>query len=422
MTASWLSELRRLLVIVAVCGFLGWVFGYILEFILLGLSCLVLIWLYQLWRIRTWLEQPDNTPPESYGIWGHIFDQIYSIQRMNREARTLLQSSVDYLQDSFASMHDGVIMVDSDGCIDWCNAAATSMFSLQFPTDRGQPLLNLVRMPQFQEYFIAQDFDEPLTVEAPGDDLVILQVEITSFGDGNKLLFFRDVTRMIQMEQMRRDFVANVSHELRTPLTVIKGYLETIIANDQSLDPRYLKPLQQMDQQAIRMETLLKDLLWLSRIESVRTVEKTSSVNIAGLLEEVREDLRESHPDTPIELDIGTQSSVLGDYRELHSAVSNLAQNAIRYNRDHNPVQLSWRREGTELHLSVRDQGIGIDSIHLPRLTERFYRVDESRSTQTGGTGLGLAIVKHVAVSHRAELRIDTKLGSGSCFTLVFDS
>jgi two-component system phosphate regulon sensor histidine kinase PhoR len=250
--------------------------------------------------------------------------------------------------------------------------------------------------------------------------LVILQIEITGFGDGNRLLFFRDVTRMVQMEQMRRDFVANVSHELRTPLTVIKGYLETILNNKDNLDPRYHKPLQQMDQQAKRMEMLLKDLLWLSRIESVRTIEKTTEVNVARLLEELRDELRQSHPETPMEVDIGTTLQVRGDYRELHSAVSNLAQNAIRYNRDHNPVALGWHQLGNELLLSVRDHGIGIDSIHLPRLTERFYRIDESRSTRTGGTGLGLAIVKHVAVSHRAELRIDSKLGSGSCFTLAF--
>ncbi|MEP4484669.1 MAG: phosphate regulon sensor histidine kinase PhoR [Halioglobus sp.] len=420
MTGSWLAELRRVLLIVAVSGVIGWIVGHPLLLILLGLSTVVLIWLYQLWRIRTWLEQPDTPPPESYGIWGYIFDQIYSIQRMNREARTLLQSSVDYLEDSFASMRDGVVMVDNHGNINWCNAAATSMFALQFPLDRGQPLLNLVRMPEFQAYFSAQDFDDPLIFDATGDVAMTLQVEITGFGDGNKLLFFRDVTRMVQMEQMRRDFVANVSHELRTPLTVIKGYLETIIANDQDLDPRYQKPLRQMDQQAIRMETLLKDLLWLSRIESVRTVQKTIDVDIAGMLEELRDELRESHPETPINLDIETRLTVLGDYRELYSAVSNLALNAIRYNRDNNPVDISWRHEGSELLLTIQDHGIGIDSIHLPRLTERFYRADESRSTQTGGTGLGLAIVKHVAVSHRADLRMDSRLGSGSSFTLAF--
>ncbi|MEP6391195.1 MAG: phosphate regulon sensor histidine kinase PhoR [Halioglobus sp.] len=420
MTGSWLAELRRVLLIVAVSGVIGWIVGHPLPLILMGLSTVVLIWLYQLWRIRTWLEQPDTPPPESYGIWGYIFDQIYSIQRMNREARTLLQSSVDYLEDSFASMRDGVVMVDNHGSINWCNAAATSMFTLQFPLDRGQPLLNLVRMPEFQAYFSAQDFDDPLTFDATGDVAMTLQVEITGFGDGNKLLFFRDVTRMVQMEQMRRDFVANVSHELRTPLTVIKGYLETIIANDQDLDPRYQKPLRQMDQQAIRMETLLKDLLWLSRIESVRTVQKTIDVDIAGMLEELRDELRESHPETPINLDIETRQAVLGDYRELYSAVSNLALNAIRYNRDNNPVDISWRHEGNELLLTIQDHGIGIDSIHLPRLTERFYRADESRSTQTGGTGLGLAIVKHVAVSHRADLRIESRLGSGSSFTLAF--
>jgi two-component system phosphate regulon sensor histidine kinase PhoR len=417
---SWLTELRRLLLTVAVSGLLGWLVGFPLSGLFLGLWAVVLIWLYQLWRIRGWLEHPDEPPPESYGIWGHIFDQIYAIQRKNREARTLLQSSVDYLQDSFASMHDGVVMVDNTGAIDWCNTAATTMLALKFPTDRGQPLLNLMRMPEFQSYYSAGEFEEPLLVEAPGDDLVMLQVEITGFGAGNKLLFFRDVTQMVQMEQMRRDFVANVSHELRTPLTVIKGYLETILSNDSNLDPRYHKPLLQMDQQASRMEILLKDLLWLSRIESVRTIEKTAEVNVAGLLEELRDELRESHPGTPVEVDIGTTSQVRGDYRELHSAVLNLAQNAIRYNRNQNPIALGWHRQGNELLLSVQDHGIGIDSIHLPRLTERFYRVDESRSTHTGGTGLGLAIVKHVAVSHRAELRIDSKLGSGSCFTLVF--
>jgi len=419
-TGSWWAELRRLLAIVVISALIGWAVGYPLPFILGGLCSVILIWLYQLWRIRTWLDQSDTPPPESYGIWGYIFDQIYALQRTNREARSLLQSSVDYLQDSFASMRDGVVMVDNHGSINWCNAAATSMFALKFPLDRGQPLLNLVRVPEFQAYFSAQNFEEPLIFDSPGEDAATLQVEITRFGNGNKLLFFRDVTRMVQMEKMRRDFVANVSHELRTPLTVIKGYLETIIPKDSELDPRYLKPLRQMDQQAIRMETLLKDLLWLSRIESVQTIKKTVDVDIAAMLQELCDELRQSHPDTPLSIDVSTTETVLGDYRELHSAVSNLVLNAIRYNRDHNSVDISWHRDGDELLLSVRDHGIGVDSIHLPRLTERFYRADESRSTQTGGTGLGLAIVKHVAASHRAELRIHSVLGAGSRFTLAF--
>jgi len=211
-----------------------------------------------------------------------------------------------------------------------------------------------------------------------------------------------------------------VSHELRTPLTVISGYLSTILDSAQELPPKYVKPLQQMGQQAQRMENLLKDLLWLSRIESETREDGREMVDIRGMLQELRDELSEAYPGFPVTLELAIDQKIHGDYRQLYSAVSNLAINAIKYSREGSPVKIRWfARDGNYL-LQVQDEGIGIDSVHIPRLTERFYRVDDSRNSATGGTGLGLAIVKHVAVAHGARLQIDSKLGEGSTFTLVF--
>jgi two-component system phosphate regulon sensor histidine kinase PhoR len=370
--------------------------------------------------MRRWLEDPEQTPPESFGIWGLVYDTIYRLQRENREARSRLQSTVDYLQSSFSSMRDGVVILAQSGAIEWSNEAARSLLGLQYPRDRGQPILNLVRLPAFHDYFLGGDFAEPLQISLPGTRSRFLQMEITTFADGDFLLFVRDVTRILQMEQMRRDFVGNVSHELRTPLTVFKGYLDTMLDARERLDARFHKPLEQMDLQTRRMENLLADLLWLSRIESVRSEKKTAQVDVAALVEELRDELALSHPQRVIALKLDTRDCVAGDYRELHSAISNLVNNAIKYSPEDKPVLISWLPTGEGLELSVMDEGVGIDEEHIPRLTERFYRVDESRSTDTGGTGLGLAIVKHVAASHRARLKISSQPGQGSTFSLLF--
>lgn len=420
LAGSWRGELRKLLLVLAGSAALGWLVGYPLAMLAAGLALISLIWLYQIWRMRRWLEDPEQTPPESFGIWGLVYDTIYRLQRENREARSRLQSTVDYLQSSFSSMRDGVVILTQSGAIEWSNDAARALLGLEYPRDRGQPILNLVRLPEFHDYFLAGDFSEPLQVGLKEAQPRFLQMEVTTFADGDFLLFVRDVTRMLQMEQMRRDFVGNVSHELRTPLTVFRGYLETLMSADASLDRRFHTALDQMELQARRMENLLDDLLWLSRIESVRSEKKTATVDVGLLLEELRGELLHSHPERVVSLRLDTDEGVSGDYRELHSAISNLVVNAIKYSGDDRPVLVHWRREGDELLLSVVDEGVGIEEEHLPRLTERFYRVDESRSSQTGGTGLGLAIVKHVAASHRAELRIESVPGQGSSFTLVF--
>lgn len=420
LAGSWRGELRKLLLVLAASGVLGWVTGRTLEMLCIGLSALSGIWLWQLWRMRRWLEDPDEAPPESAGIWGLVYDTIYRLQRENREARSRLQSTVDYLRSSFASMRDGVLILTQSGAIEWSNAASERLLGLQYPRDRGQPVLNLLRWPAFHEYFLQGDFQQPLQLPSAKNSRQILQVEITTFAGGDFLLFFRDVSGVVQMEQMRRDFVGNVSHELRTPLTVFKGYLDTLAVSDLLDDPRFEKAVAQMDSQVQRMENLLTDLLWLSRIETVSEDREILPVNMVAMLQELREELRSSHPERLVVLELESEETVTGNYRELRSAVSNLVINALKYSDEDQPVVVSWTREDYALVLSVKDKGVGIDEQHIPRITERFYRVDESRSARSGGTGLGLAIVKHVAASHRAELLIDSESGKGSCFSLHF--
>ncbi len=400
---------------------LGSIYGYPREAVILVLLALIAFWLYQMQRVQQWLKEPKQSPPDAYGIWGELLAHIYFHQRKNSEAQVLLQSTVQYLQDSFAAMRDGVVMVDEQGAIKWLNQAVEPLLGLRYPDDTGQTLTNLVRVPEFNRYFLSRDYTTPLQYTAVGDvEKIYLRVEITRFGQSERLLFIRDVSGAVRLEQMRRDFVANVSHELRTPLTVISGYLGTFLTNTEELPERYVKPLRQMDQQARRMEHLLKDLLWLSRLESEQHEDEREFLDIRGLLQELRDELTEAYPASEIVLDLATDQRIYGDYRQLYSAVSNLAINAIKYSPDNSPVTISWSSDGDKCLLQVRDSGIGIDSVHIPRLTERFYRVDDSRSSATGGTGLGLAIVKHAAAAHGAKLKIESKLGKGSAFTLVF--
>jgi len=416
---SWLSAALKVAALLAAAALLGWFYGKPLWAVAGALVALVVHWLMQMRRVQIWLQDPEQTPPEIYGIWGDLLSRIYQQQKEAREAQARLQSTIDYLQDSFASMREGVAIVDYSGVLKWFNEPAGELMSLR-AADSGQTLMNLVRAPELLSYFNFGDFSEPLEYRTAGDAGTWLRVEITRFGDGDRLLFIRDVTAAVRMENVRKDFVANVSHELRTPLTVISGYLGTFLGDPGRLDPRYLKPLQQMLQQAVRMENLLKDLLWLSRIESEQGLEKHTPIDMGALLAELLDELRTAEPDRKVELELATDYKVPGDYRELYSAVSNLLWNAIKYSKEGSAVKVIWGRKNGGYQLTVTDRGIGIDAMHIPRLTERFYRVEDSRSSATGGTGLGLAIVKHVAATHGARLQIESIVGQGSTFSLVF--
>lgn len=417
---TWIGAALRILAITVLAGLVGGFYGHALAAIALALAGCVGFWLIQMQTVQQWLEHPEKAPPDVWGIWGDLIARIYSIQRVNRVTRERLEANVVYLQDSFSSMRDGVVMVEANGSIKWLNHAAQPLLGLRYPQDTGQVLTNLVRSPEFNRYFLGGDYSVPLQYTSGGEGGRHLRVEITHFGEGERLLFVRDVSAEVRMEQIRRDFVANVSHELRTPLTVISGYLGTFMGSTDGLPERYIKPLKQMNQQAERMESLLKDLLWLSRIESEKREAKRELVDIRGMLQELREEMSHSYEGREVQLTLGSERKVLGDYRELYSAVSNLVTNALKYSPHNTPVMISWSNQGERSRLSVRDQGIGIDPVLIPRLTERFYRVDDSRNSATGGTGLGLAIVKHVAEAHDALLTIDSEPGKGSIFTLEF--
>ncbi len=417
---SWNNELRKVVLVLLAAAILGWLVGKVSLILALTLFAIQAYWLLQLRKIDKWLTAPESDPPESFGLWGDVFDKIYTLRRQTQEAHAQLQSTVDYLQDSFASMKDGVVMLDATGAIEWSNEAAEELLGLRYPADKGQGVLNLVRAPEFHHYFLVGNYTSPLQIETNGEPVRQLRIEITCFGEGDRLMFVRDITKIQRLEQMRRDFVGNVSHELRTPLTVISGYLGTLLGAGESIAPHLVKPLKQMEQQAQRMESLLKDLLWLSRLESVENSNRNELVDISALLKELQTELAISYPDRTIELQLDTDHKVPGDHRELYSAVSNLVLNALKYSPEGAPVCISWGQQEAQYLLSVIDQGVGIDATHLPRLTERFYRVDDSRSSATGGTGLGLAIVKHVAAGHNAELRIESVVGLGSKFILVF--
>lgn len=385
-----------------------------------GALAVLLFWSRQMWRLERWLRDTSKPPPDVPGLWGEIVARIYRQQRKATATEERLQSTVDYLLESFAAMRDGVVIVEQSGAIRWCNAAAESLIGLRQPDDVGQALTNLVRVPEFSEYLDAGDYSEPLVFENAGIVRRHLQLVATQFAEGDTLLFLRDVTDVVRTEQMRSDFVGNVSHELRTPLTVITGYLGTFLSDPESLPAPYRRAVEQMVGQADRMETLLKDLLWLSRIETSGHRDKSESIDMGALLGELHDEVSNLYPDNPLVLDITCNDKVQGDYRELYSAVSNLVLNAYKYSKPGERVSAAWLKQGRECRLEINDQGIGIDSSHFNRLTERFYRVDDSRSSATGGTGLGLAIVKHVAASHGARLDIESKLGQGSTFSLVF--
>jgi two-component system phosphate regulon sensor histidine kinase PhoR len=333
----------------------------------------------------------------------------------------LLKSRLAYLRDSFASLTDGVVILDAAGNIEWNNQAAEQLLGLNFPTDKGQPLINLVRNPQFVQYFEAKDYDEFLELSPQQNADLHLQVQISFFGQGSRLLFVRDITHTYRLQQMRRDFVANVSHELRTPLTVITGYLETLSDSSLASDVRWRRAIDQMLAQSHRMESLVRDLILLSRLESVPDAIEQNKVDVLPLLQMIAEEVRSAiKGQRTIEISCDQSISLMGHKDELRSAITNLVMNAAKYSEEGDTITVRWYADQQAAYLEVKDTGIGIADYHIPRLTERFYRVDQSRHVETGGTGLGLAIVKHVLSRHQAELNITSVLGEGSAFTCVF--
>ncbi|OED47520.1 phosphate regulon sensor histidine kinase PhoR [Endozoicomonas sp. (ex Bugula neritina AB1)] len=423
-TKSYILSRTLLFMSAGLC--IGWLLGN--PFI--GLSLVMGIYLIwstrELFRLLDWLNAVHDTneePPEGRGLWGEIFDGIYRLQKKHGRARRRLSTVIDRIQSSTAALKDGVIMVDTHHNLEWWNLAAEELLGFKMPDDQGQPITNLFRDPRFADYFEQGRYQKQLQIPSPLNDEFQLEINVTAYGRGNRMVIVRDVTRLNQLEIMRKDFVANVSHELRTPLTVISGYLETLIDSgpDLNLPPVWNKAMNRMQEQSLRMQGLVQDLLTLSKLEAAE-IEDSGPVYLKPLLEAIVEDGRALSGESQhrIQLECQDSAELSGCDNELRSAFSNLVFNAVRYTPAGGKIKVRWWQDEDRGHLMVEDNGVGIDPIHIPRLTERFYRVDKSRSHATGGTGLGLAIVKHIMLRHGGRISISSHPGKGSKFVCHF--
>ena len=393
-------------------------------------AALLLIMLLQhlrhLARLSHWLADPrPEALPESSGLWEDVFAAFYHLLRRQRRSESRLTATLQDFRQAGMAMPDGLVIVDGTNQIEWCNPKAELHFGLDAARDAGQLVTHLVRQPQFAEALDAEGYAEPLTLRsARGGDL-ILSVLIVPYEANRKLIISRDVTDRERVETMRRDFVANVSHELRTPLTVIGGFLETITDMETPNPELIRRSVPMMSEQAKRMQGLVEDLLVLSRLESTGNPAREEPVNVPDIARALYHDaLALSAGRHKVTLLLESATWISGAEDELRSAFGNLVSNAIRYTPAGGEVRLSWKVDCTDgnegVVFAVRDTGIGIAPQHVPRLTERFYRVDRGRSRETGGTGLGLAIVKHVVNRHAARLEVTSEPGRGSCFSVIF--
>ena len=418
---AWGFALARLAGLVAAGLLVGLFLGHVTLGLLLVLA-LALAWqLFNLFRLDYWLRaRSTRDPPDASGVWGDVTTQVVRLHRRKRYHKQRLLDVFRELRHSTAAMPDGVVVLNAQSEIAWFNRMAGRLLGLRRRADIGIRITNLVRDPEFLRYLQQGDFNEVLQLSLAAGSGLSLSFQIVPYGGDQRLMLVRDITRQVRLESMRKDFVANASHELRSPLTVIAGYLETL-EQDEDVDASLKGPLGEMRRQAERMNGILRDLLELSRLDARSEEVDGEAVDVCALASLLYKDVlaRTEHP--AIQLELGTDVQLRGDEGELHSAFSNLIDNAVKYTPAEGRIVVRWTVDAAgEAHFAVQDSGPGIPAEHLPRLTERFYRVDAGRSRATGGSGLGLAIVKHVLEHHGARLEIDSREGEGSCFTCHF--
>jgi two-component system, OmpR family, phosphate regulon sensor histidine kinase PhoR len=403
-----------------------------------GLLIYLISHLYWLHRLHTWLQKPVlSHMPHGTGIWEDIFASLYQEHRKNSRSQTQLSSTLERFRHAASALPDGVVVLNSDNEIEWCNPPAENQLGLNLRHDQNQPISYLVRHSDFVSYLQAHEQGEtngepinpiklePIKLKSWRNPEITLEIQLIPFGTKQKLLICRDVTALEKTDIMRRDFIANVSHELRTPLTVVGGFLETIADMDGAVPASLKNYFVMMMDQTSRMRRIIEDLLTLSTIESNVQSPDDNEIDMPILLNQIQNDannLSKSLNKAPhhVHLDMDKNLHIKGAQEELYSALSNLTSNAIRYTPAGGDIFIGWQLRDNQAVFSVRDTGIGIEQQHIDRLTERFYRVDRSRSRETGGTGLGLAIVKHILSRHHAKLEIESESGVGSTFSIVF--
>jgi two-component system phosphate regulon sensor histidine kinase PhoR len=374
-------------------------------------------------KLGYWLENPESrNVPEGEGPWEDIFAQMNKMVREHRKERNKRASALHDLELATSALPEGVVSLDKTDHIEWCNPLAELHLGLDSGRDIGQQITYLVRQPEFVDYLAAKNFAEPLLLHGLRQDDLVLSCKFVAYSGNKKLLVTRDVTSFEHIETMRRDFVANVSHELLTPLTVVNGFVETMQDMTSLENDMARRALPMMGEQTQRMTHLVGDLLTLSKLEDRLNVLKEEALDVPVMLRGCYQvGLALSASRHQIKLELLSDCKLLGCAEELRSAFGNLISNAIRYTPPGGVIVMRWQvGEDGQPVFSMQDSGIGIAAQHIPRLTERFYRVDSSRSRATGGTGLGLAIVKHIANRHQAHLEIVSEEGKGSTFSIVF--
>ena len=422
MDNSWLKELSQFFWFGVLVAALGLLLGHLTLVLFLYTLGYLGWYFYNLKRLETWVHKGKKSePPQAIGLWGEMFNGIYRIQQRSRKRNKRLVKFLNRFRETTGALPYGVIVLREQGEIEWWNDAAQTLLNLKYPQDVGQRMGNLIRHPRFNAYYLGQVAQEDVMIPSPLDDQVTLNIRIIPYSKNQRLVTIRDVTLIQQVEQMRRDFVANISHELRTPLTVLSGYVENLL--EQTPDEATLQhALKLMSQQTRRMKHLTEDLMLLSSLENSPGIRKREVVNVAQMLASLREEAIVLSGDKQhiIELQADENVQVRGNPKELDSVFTNLVVNAINYTPAKGHITIRWYADEAGAHFEVQDTGIGIARHHLSRLTERFYRVDVARSRATGGSGLGLAIVKHAMQQNHGKLRIESELGRGSRFICDF--
>ncbi len=392
----------------------------------IGLLLYLVSHISYLHKLHLWFKNPVlKEMPEGSGVWEDVLTSLLQYERNNLSKEMQLSAALERFNLTADAIPDGLVILSPGNEIEWCTPRAESQLGFNLSTDKNLPIVNLLRDSHFIAYLYSNAFGEPFKLKSWRDPDIIFEIQIIPFANRQKLLICRDMTQLEKVDAMRRDFIANVSHELRTPLTVVGGFLETL-SDMEGAVPKALKTyFTMMEEQTDRMRRIIEDLLTLSSIESNTEAPDDSKIDMAGLLKTVQKDalglsqgLKKA--EHKIHLEVDPTLNLSGSRDELLSAFSNLVSNAIRYTPKGGEIFIDWHIHHKQAIFSVRDTGIGIEQQHIDRLTERFYRVDRSRSRETGGTGLGLSIVKHILIRHQAKLEIASKIGVGSTFSIVF--
>jgi two-component system phosphate regulon sensor histidine kinase PhoR len=422
---DWKALRRQLLSAALVAGTGGLLGALVADFwwgITIALALYLVRQLYYLAALRAWVDHPKRVElPEPRGPWGDVYEKLLDLQRSNRKRKKRLAAMLAQFQASAEALPDGAVVMEERGEIAWFNTAAKALLGLRLPHDLGQRMPNLLRHPAFTEYFERGQFDRELELPSPINVTVTLALRVVPYGEGQRLLMIRDISELKRLEVIRRDFVANASHELRTPLTVLRGYLEMMLPETQRSLAEWRAPLAEMHAQATRMDALVRDLLRLARLEAETAATRQDVLQVPALVERALLEARSlSKGQHRIDVDVDPRLALYGRETEAESIFTNLIANAVQYTPAGGRIAVSWRASGDGAAFSVKDTGIGVAAEDIPRLTERFYRVDEGRSRASGGTGLGLSIVKHALERHEGRLEIDSRLGGGSTFTCHF--